>query len=171
MASSNESPPKKKKKTKSFKFTAYLAGPMEYSSDAGLVWRKAYQKRLERAGIKCIIPNEEESKVEGSSILKEIKSSNLPKYVEIMRNIIKLDLELVDQANCLVVKWDGETIAGTIHEVGHAYEKGIPCFLVTRLTDQEIPGWFLALFDAVFAKPDDLAHHILAALEPGVDYG
>jgi len=131
--------------------TCYLAGPMEFTADGGRAWREEYRDLLkEYLEVDCIIPEEEESLITNQKELNRLKKENIFEYTELMRKIIDLDLNFVDNVDMLIVRWEGEAMSGTIHEVGHAYEAGKPCYLVTSKPFHEVPGWFLATFTEIF---------------------
>ena len=127
------------------KKTAYLAGPMEYAVNAGLDWRLELRKKLEKLNVACIVPNEEEKDLTPPNFAElKFNDFTLPEYVNITRKLIARDLKFVENADFLVCYWDGEKMAGTIHEVGYAYQIETPVFLITPRALHEGPGWFLA---------------------------
>lgn len=134
--------------------SCYLAGSMEYSADNGLSWREQYRALLEDEdflGIKCILPNEQERHIiKDQEELNKLKKTDISKYVEIMRQFMELDLGIIDKVDMVIVRWEGETISGTVGEAQHAYLMGIPIYLVTSKPLHEVPGWFLACFTEVF---------------------
>ena len=78
-------------------------------------------------------------------IIKNNKGTK--KFKEVMRRLIINDLGVVEMCDAVLVNYTGEKIAGTVHEVGHAWELGIPTVLVSSCEVEDIPGWFLGLFD------------------------
>lgn len=135
---------------------AYLAGAMETISDEGLSWRREFSDALKNIGIKCFIPNDEEKKLKKHNNMKELKNTNIKKYIKIMRQFIAMDLNFVQQSDFLIAKWNGEQTTGTVHETGYAYQLRIPTYLVTSVPTNQIPGWFLACFTKIFASLDEL---------------
>ena len=124
---------------------------MEFAPDHGKVWREEYRDLLkEYLEIDSIIPEEKEYLIANHKNLIDLKRENIFEYVNYMREIIKLDLSLVDQADLVIVRWECEMISGTVHEVARAYETNKPCYLVTSKPFHEVPGWFLALFTEIF---------------------
>lgn len=136
--------------------TCYLAGSMEYSQDEGTSWRIKYKEALKKYGINCIIPNEEEKKISHNVDIKKLKKENIEKYIITMRDIIKMDLSLIDTVDMLIVKWDGEVSTGTTHEVGYAYQLGKPVYLISSVPVCDIPGWFLACFTEIFPSFEEI---------------
>jgi len=132
----------------------YLAGPMENTKDLGASWRAQYTTILNANGFDVINPYLLETTQRQLSGMKpeedfyEIKDRDLPRYKQIMRTIIAIDLEAVTTSDLIICKFNGEKTAGTIHEIGYAYHSlGLPCYLVSELTTRDILGWFLACFE------------------------
>lgn len=132
---------------------AYLAGPMEDCEDYGKNWRLEYTELLAKQGIDVINPSlleAEQLKLAGVETLDEFKAlklENPARYKVAMRRIIDLDLCAVASSDGIICKWNGERTAGTTHEVGYAFQLGLPCYLVTSVEEKDILGWFLACFD------------------------
>lgn len=130
------------------KQTAYLAGPMEFAEDAGLPWREEYRKELAKLNIQCIIPHEEEAKIEPVLTIEELKTlkrENLPTYKEHYRkNFMLPDINIVRSVDFLIIRWNGEQMSGTIAEANEAFLQGKPVYLVTNQQIESIPGWFLS---------------------------
>lgn len=142
------------------KLQVYLAGPMEYAHNEGLNWRRAYERAFNELDIESVIPNDEEKDIKSEHDLSWLKKNDLPKYIEILREFIRMDLKFVENVDMIVVRWEGERTAGTIHEVGKAYEIGKPVYLVTSLDPMDIPGWFLACFTERFKTLKELTQYI-----------
>lgn len=133
----------------------YLGGAVESCKDWGKMWRSLYKEYLTGHNIYAIDPIEMEgilASKRGLSTqeLHALKETNPHLFNIHMRTVIAVDLALVEEADFLLVRFDGEPTAGTIHEVGHAYRLGIPCYLITGLERKNILSWFLACFDGVF---------------------
>lgn len=138
----------------------YLAGPMEFIANAGINWRLEYQELLKPLNLECIIPELEEKIITNQAELNVLKVNNPEAYIDIMRKLIDLDLKLLTGVNMVIVKWDGEKMSGTIHEVGKAYELKIPTYLVTTKSFQDIPGWFAACFTKIFTTKYQLISYL-----------
>jgi nucleoside 2-deoxyribosyltransferase len=130
--------------------TAYLAGPMEKDINEGIGWRRQYEKELKVFGIDCIVPNDIEAQIKEEVDIWDLKSKDIDKHIEIIRQFIKQDLKIVEKSDMLIVKWEGQPTAGTIHEVGYAYQLGKPCYLISKCSNMEILSWFLACFTKKF---------------------
>jgi len=139
---------------------AYLAGPMECDHNEGLNWRRTYEKTLGKVGIKCIVPNDEEKHIKKNINVKELKKTDIDKYISIIREFIKQDLKFVDTVDMIIVRWEGQPTAGTIHEVGHAFEQRKPCYLVSSLPNEDVLGWFLACFTKRFYSLKELVEFL-----------
>jgi nucleoside 2-deoxyribosyltransferase len=131
----------------------YLAGPMEACQDYGKGWRFDYTLALAEWSIDVINPSlleAEQLRLAGVATLDEFKAlkvGNPARYKAAMRHIIDLDLCAVENSDGIICRYNGEATAGTIHEVGYAFQLHIPCYLVTNLEEKDILGWFLACFD------------------------
>ena len=135
---------------------AYLAGAMEFTTDRGAIWRRRYSEALEECGITSISPLDGEDKIKKGHKMRELKKTDIDQYIDIMRQIIDRDLTIVRKVDMLVVSWEGEVSTGTCHEVGYAYQLGKPCYLVTSMSDEDVPGWFLACFTERFSTLEKL---------------
>jgi nucleoside 2-deoxyribosyltransferase len=130
--------------------TAYLCGPMEFAAQNGRNWRLRYSKALEKINIKCIIPEFEEKHITTEKEMKFLKENDINRYIEKMRQLIALDLKMVEKADLIITRWNGETMSGTIGEAQHAFLLNKPIYLVTQQLITTIPGWFLACFSNIF---------------------
>ena len=88
--------------------------------------------------------------------MTDLKKNDIEKYISIMRQFIKQDLDFVDAVDIIIVRWEGQKTAGTVHEVGHAFEQGKPCYLVSSVPNEDILGWFLACFTKRFFSLKEL---------------
>jgi nucleoside 2-deoxyribosyltransferase len=146
---------------------AYLAGPMEYAENAGLDWRLDCAKALKQLDISCVIPELEEQLITDQEELNQLKINDIRKYIGIMRQLIKLDINFVHTLDLIIVKWEGERMSGTIGEVQEAYLRGRPVYLVTSQPLSSVPGWFLACCQHASRTIDQLALH-LSGVETGI---
>jgi nucleoside 2-deoxyribosyltransferase len=124
---------------------------MEYAANAGLNWRLELRNKLQPLGVECIIPNEEEKDLTPSNFAElKLDPATRAEYINITRQLIARDLKFVERADFLVVYWDGEKMAGTIHECGYAYQLNKLIFLITPRDLSEVPGWFLSCCSYTF---------------------
>jgi len=145
------------------KMTVYLAGAIEYTDDEGRSWREEYKKELAKIGIEAWIPNdlnlEHELTMEQWSVLKS--RDDLTEFkTEFRKRIIKPDIDAVDAADIIVVRWDGEQTTGTAHEVGRAYMRGQMVYLVTPRPFREVAAWMLACVEAEFHELEQLTDYL-----------
>jgi hypothetical protein len=140
--------------------TAYLAGPMEYAQSAGKHWRLRYKQELDKLGIDCIIPEFAEKFITDQAELNRLKKEDIPEYKRIMRQLIYLDLQFVEDVDIIITRWEGEPTSGTIGEAQHSHLCETPNYLVTSKPLTEVPGWFLACFDAEFSNLTEVIEHI-----------
>lgn len=145
------------------KMTVYLAGAIEYTDDEGRSWREEYQKEFAKMGIEAWIPNdlnlEHELTMEQWKVLKA--RDDLKEFkTEFRKRIIKPDIQAVDDADIIVVRWDGEQTTGTAHEVGRAYLRGQMIYLVTPRPFREVAAWMLACVEAEFHELEQLTNYL-----------
>jgi hypothetical protein len=131
---------------------------MEYSNDFGLGWRLDARRVLSPLSIKCIIPNEEESKwVQNPKEFAKLKTTNITEYVRIHREFMKQDLDFTLHCDYFICRWEGERIHGTTGEAQWRWQNKKDAYLITTKPAHEIPGWFLASFTHVFNTIEELA--------------
>jgi len=138
----------------------YLCGPMENALDDGIAWRRKFNNELIKMGFRCIIPNDEEAEVKKHNDMPSLKTSDLNKYKVIMRDFIRADLTFVSSADFTICCWNGEVSAGTMGEATYGFYLNKPSYLVTSMSLQEIPGWFLACFTEVFSSLEELVDYL-----------
>ena len=143
--------------------TCYLAGAIEAADDEGRTWRERYKKEFDVVGLEAWIPNdlnlEHELTMEQWKVLKA--RDDLKEFkTEFRKRIIKPDIQAVDDADIIVVRWDGEQTTGTAHEVGRAYLRGQMIYLVTPRPFREVPAWMLACVEAEFHGLEQLTKYL-----------
>ncbi len=149
---------------------AYLCGPIEFSSDGGKMWRRKLAPFLrEQLGHRVYDPAVDEKKNltdEESANFREWKSADTERFRRTVRKIIQFDLDQIEnKADYLICHLAGADAAtasgGTAAELTFAYRQGIPVYLVTDLTTEQISGWMLACADQVFPTVDALKKFLL----------
>jgi hypothetical protein len=128
----------------------YLAGSIESSPDGGITWRKELKEKFKRINIDAVIPNDANGKT--FLQMKQLKFENIEKYINEMRGFIKTDIKLIDECDFITCYWNGEVSTGTVSEIFYSHQNNKPCFLITELELQDIPGWFLSCFTKVFSN-------------------
>jgi hypothetical protein len=149
-------------KKKEQEFVTYLVGPMEDTSDNGLGWRVEYRNRLKKYNVRCIIPNFEEAElIPDVEKFNQLKKTNYPEFKEVMRKIAVKDIGFVKEADFLIVRWEGESMSGSVAEVHEAFfNLDTPAYLVTSLPFHKVPGWFGCCMDEEFHTLDELIEHL-----------
>ncbi len=142
---------------------AYLSGPIENAQDDGANWRNNITKWLgNELNHQVFNPV-----VETNSIIKNydpanfrlMKKSNPESYKNVIREIIKIDLDaVVNKADYLVVKWDSSVFkgGGTHGEVTMAYWLKKPVFLVNELHTDDMSSWIFSCSEFVFNNFNEL---------------
>ncbi len=149
---------------------AYLCGPIEYAADGGRLWRRKLTPFLrDELGHRVYDPAEDQRKNltdEEAQHFREWKKSDFERFCRVVRKIIQFDLDLIEnKADYVICHWDpaegGTQSGGTPAELTAAHRKGIPVYLVTQLSVDEISGWMLACADQVFSSVEELKKFLL----------
>ncbi|MBN2057058.1 hypothetical protein JW905_19175 [bacterium] len=136
---------------------AYLAGAIEHAPDKGIPWRRELTSFLEdELAHRVFDPTINEMALldERERIgFRSWKKADLPRFRKTVRKIIDNDLNMLHSSTDYVIcYWDQFTSmgGGTHGELTCAYRLGIPVFMVTPLTIDEISGWIVACTDEIF---------------------
>jgi nucleoside 2-deoxyribosyltransferase len=144
---------------------AYLCGPIEFAPDGGKLWRRKLTPFLHNdLGHRVYDPAEDEMKNltdEEVRNFREWKKTDVERFRRVVRKIIQFDLDIVEnQADYVICCLNGPgattTSGGTSSELTFAHRRGIPVYLVTDASVEELSGWMLACADRVFADVDEL---------------
>ena len=86
------------------------------------------------------------------------------RFRRVVRKIIAFDLDIIENhAEYLICYWDAQAKSGgTSAELTIAHRKGIPVYLVSTLSSEEISGWMLACSDHVFRSVEELKDFLTA---------
>jgi nucleoside 2-deoxyribosyltransferase len=139
----------------------YLAGPMEDAEDNGLEWRVNFRESLKQFNLNCIVPEEHEEGLipEGTNIRK-LKKDNIQEYIKYIRKFMELDLNFVEDADFIIVKYEGEETSGTIGEAQYAYQLRKPVILISSLPEEKISGWFLSCCSVKLNSLEELIEYL-----------
>ena len=136
---------------------AYLSGPIENAENDGAFWRQDITLWLKNnLNHKVFNPVVETKKIIGhlnSSNFRAMKKADPIKYKNIIRKIIKLDLEaVINDSDYLIVKWDESVLkgGGTHGEVTMAYWIKKPVFIVNSLPLEDMSSWIFSCSDFIF---------------------
>ena len=136
---------------------AYLSGPIENAENDGASWRHDITLWLKNnLNHKVFNPVIETKSIIGnlnSSNFRAMKKTDPIKYKNIIREIIKLDLEaLINDSDYLIVKWDKSVLkgGGTHGEVTMAYWIKKPIFIVNSLPIDDMSSWIFSCSDFIF---------------------
>jgi len=157
----------------------YLSGSMQHAPDGKLggVWREECSYFLKELGFfplditaLDIAYQEEHGDLYHSFNAKP--EHHLQMKSNLRKHFVYTDLELIEKdSDALVLVYDEGVRrgAGTISEAQHAYNLGLPIFIVSAFEDwhTEIPGWLLALSTKVFSSFEEL-YQYLAELPPQI---
>ena len=136
---------------------AYLSGPIENAENDGASWRKDITLWLkDNLDHEVFNPVLETNNIIGHlnpSIFRSMKKTDPIEYKNIIREIIKLDLEaLINDSDYLIVKWDKSVLkgGGTHGEVTMAYWIKKPIFIVNSLPIDDMSSWIFSCSDFIF---------------------
>ena len=136
---------------------AYLSGPIENAENDGASWRKNMTLWLkDNLNHEVFNPVLETKNIIGHlnpSIFRSMKKTDPVEYKNIIREIIKLDLEaVINDSDYLVVKWDKSVLkgGGTHGEVTMAYWIKKPIFIVNSLSIDDMSSWIFSCSDFIF---------------------
>ena len=145
----------------------YLAGPIDAAKDDGVGWRRALTPWLKRRKIKVVDPCDKPiaysayKEIEGEKQkMMELKESG--RYFELaqqMRDIVHVDLRMVDVSDGVIVYLDPETpMCGTYHELINALQQRKPTLVVIEGGKKKAPNWLFGImnFNFMFDSFDDL---------------
>jgi hypothetical protein len=148
---------------------AFLCGGMEYAPEGGRQWRAGMRRWIEEnLNHRVYDPTEEASRILSEEELRGLrgwKTSDRERHRKVMRFIINHDLDVMaSQADYVVCHWDGAAVqgGGTHAELTAAYRKGLPVYLVTEMSVEEMSGWVVACTERMFASFDDLKAFLAA---------
>ena len=136
---------------------AYLSGPIENAENDGASWRQDMTLWLKNnLNHEVFNPVLETKNIIGHlnpSIFRSMKKTDPIEYKNIIREIIKLDLEaLINDSDYLIVKWDKSVLkgGGTHGEVTMAYWIKKPIFIVNSLSIDDMSSWIFSCSDFIF---------------------
>ncbi len=151
----------------------YLAGAMEHAPDNGCGWRAEITPFLtDTLGHRVFDPCIEENHVltpEELQNFRNWKSGDLGRFREIVRKIIKTDLEtLVHKVNYVVCLWDEHVLrgAGTHGELTLAHLHGIPVYMVNHMPIEQTSSWIIGCTTEIFPDFEALRNHLLSIYRP-----
>jgi hypothetical protein len=162
---------KKEEKNK----VAYLVGGMEKAPKLGSGWRNELTPFLEELGFSIIDPVKKETNIVTQKTTNDwYKMKTSKKYfnvfVDNMRNIINIDLDIVEKAAThLVIYWDKYAAigAGSQGEVTLGYrtwtKKGRPIayLIVGNMPLKQVPGWILGCAQYIFTSTSEFKKFML----------
>ena len=136
---------------------AYLSGPIENAKNDGASWRQDMTLWLkDNLNHEVFNPVLETKNIIGNlnpSIFRSMKKTDPIEYKNIIREIIKLDLEaVINDSDYLIVKWDKSVLkgGGTHGEVTMAYWIKKPIFIVNSLPIDDMSSWIFSCSDFIF---------------------
>lgn len=131
----------------------YLAGPMEFASDGGVIWRQDFINLCYEQDIylRFLDPT---NKLQGMSITEEIKAGKALKDAEDweglkqhVKSFRREDLRCVDYCDFLTVMIDKDIhMCGTYDELFTAERQKKPILAIVNGGKKSCPGW---LFDVI----------------------
>ena len=152
--------PHRKEKVNQLKdLRCYLAGPIDYAKDDGIVWRNEAKKWLHKRGVKVFDPCDKPITYQKYKEIDEEKRKMLAlkssgRYYELtqrMKEIVHVDLRMVDISDFLIVYLDPKTpMFGTIHELLNSLHQRKPTLVVIEGGRDNISNWLFGIMDFNF---------------------
>jgi len=144
---------------------------MEYAEGLGAGWRETTSSELKRMGYfpldiaeLDIAYQEHHGDIMGD-IRFDTTRSEIQRKANIRLHFIDTDLKLIDRdSDAMIVLYDeaARRGAGTISECQHAFNNGVPIFIVSAWENwkDEVPSWLHALSTKVFTNFEDLYQYL-----------
>ena len=147
---------------------AYLSGPIENAHNDGADWRilitEWLRKSLNHDVFNPVLETKDIIKSHADDDFRAMKVDNPNEYKNIIRKIIKLDLNaVVHQVDYLIVKWDKSVFkgGGTHGEVTLAYWLGKPVYLINDLPIDDLSSWIFSCSEETFSDFADLKKRLI----------
>ena len=145
----------------------YLAGAIEHAPDGGSRWRANISQFLfSELQHQVFNPCLEESHIlseEEFEHFRSWKTSNLPRFREVMHKIIQTDVSmLINQVDYIICKWDKYVApgGGTQGELTIAFWYKIPVYMITEIPVREISSWILGCTTEIFKNMSELKKYL-----------
>ena len=144
----------------------YLSGAMEHASDGtlGAGWRAKLSQALTKMGYQPLDITAMDVAYQAEygdlfNVDKLYYGEELQRKSNIRKHFISADLKLLENdTDAMVILYDEgvQKGAGSLSECQHAYNLGIPIFLVNGLGEgmDGLPGWLVALTTKIFDNFD-----------------
>lgn len=153
----------------------YLSGGMQYAADKGGNWRAELSPDLKAYGyypLDIVALDREYAKEHGELYGPDNHDSHAQMKSNVREHFVRTDLDLIEHCTDAVVVLYDEACrrgCGTQAECQHAYNLGLPVFLVTFFEDweHEVPIWLQAITTKIFTSFEDLIYY-LAGLPPTI---
>jgi len=146
---------------------AYLSGPIENAPNDGANWRsnitKWLDEKLDHQVFNPVIETKNITKDLNVDDFRLIKRTNPDEYKNIIRKIIKVDLDaVVKDSDYLIVKWDESVFrgGGTHGEVTLAYWLNKPVYMVNTLPIDDVSSWIFSCTEFIFDNFEDLKYKL-----------
>lgn len=163
--------------------TCYLAGFIDDAKDdSAFAWRKDITKFLHSLNIGVYSPTDKPiintNVIENKDFVEHISSlkrTNPVKAAEIMKEIVRQDLKMVDVSNFLIVNIDKTChMAGSYSELTYGVMQRKPCLIYCKQGVEAISNWVYGLGDLqlFFDNWDKLKQYIVqvnAGLQDDLD--
>jgi hypothetical protein len=148
---------------------------MQFAAGKGYGWRAEIAPQLKHLGmypVDIVALDRAYAADHGEMYGPENHDSHAQMKSNVREHFVRTDLDLIENCcDALIVLYDEACRrgCGTQAECQHAYNLGLPVFLVSAFPDWEkqVPVWLQALTTKIFTNFDDLLRY-LAALPPTI---
>src|SRR4051812_46671958 len=140
----------------------YLSGAIEYAPDRGKAWRAQLTPLLHALGHTVYDPAADERKNLDDAEMRDFrtwKRADPDRFRATVRKIIAWDLDWIEhKCDCVIAYWDdyAQRGAGSQAEITLAHRRGIPVYLVTAMTLEQVSGWILGCSTEIFSTLHEL---------------
>ena len=136
----------------------YLSGGMEYARNEGKDWREEMENWIKKSlRHKVFNPNVKSKtyldKILPNNNFRLLKSTDIKAYIKIVKRFVEIDThEIATRSDYIICYWDkgASRGAGTKGELTIARYFDKPVYMVTAISQKNIPGWVLGCVTEFF---------------------
>lgn len=151
---------------------SYLAGPMNFAKDDGVLWRNKFKELMAEGGVKAKFFDPTQKPDEAGELVKKEKEycrklKEKAMYEEVTRFVKSfqdVDLRAVQKSDFIVAMIDTSVhMFGTIEEIVRAHDQNKPIFAILPNGKMNAPDWSFGRIKhtEMFETIEDCANHII----------
>jgi hypothetical protein len=128
---------------------AYICGPIDALADRGVGWRGPIIEALKKLKVGILNPLDKSvfidnkiSELHTTNRKRALKNKDYRTYADIMKEVVRADLAMVDKSDFLIVYIDKDIhMCGSYHEIAIATLQRKPILILCKQGIDEIPPW------------------------------